>query len=135
MVHPELTAQSQENGYQLRYQQWTVGNGLPDWKIYSYLQDENGLLWLSTQEGIYTFDGVAFRQVLEPNRSNKGGYVKSVLQDKNGMIWLLREMPSSVEVEILNPRTSKCYGIPKPSRIFWSRNSSCSGQSIPYPGT
>lgn len=102
---PELTAQSLENEYQLQYQQWTIVGGLPDWKIYGYLQDEDGLLWLSTQEGLYTFDGVTFREVLGATAANKGGYIKSVLQDKKGMIWLLRELPSSVEVEILDPRT------------------------------
>lgn len=102
-----LAAQQINTQYRLTYQRWTPSDGLPEWKIYSYLQDDNHLLWLSTQEGLYTFDGTEFREVLDADVINKGGFIKSILQDKQGKIWMLRELSNAAEIEIFDPLTEE----------------------------
>lgn len=54
-----LQAQPSNSYYYLRF---GPENGLPGTSIYGISQDEEGYLWIGTDEGIFTFDGVTFKQ-------------------------------------------------------------------------
>ncbi|MEN0004139.1 MAG: two-component regulator propeller domain-containing protein, partial [Bacteroidota bacterium] len=43
------------------YRHYTIDDGLPSSEVFDILQDRQGYIWLSTDNGISRFDGYAFR--------------------------------------------------------------------------
>lgn len=50
----------------LHYDQYTTDDGLPSNTIYEIVQDSNGLLWMGTENGLVSFDGVSFERFTDP---------------------------------------------------------------------
>ncbi len=50
----------------LHYDQYTTDDGLPSNTIYEIVQDSTGLLWIGTEKGLVSFDGVVFKQFTDP---------------------------------------------------------------------
>ncbi|WP_188930981.1 hybrid sensor histidine kinase/response regulator transcription factor [Dyadobacter endophyticus] len=75
-------------GRVLRY---SIREGLSFGVVNSIAQDNDGLMWFATGDGVSRFDGTAFRNFKydrnDPH-SLPGNYVKSILRDKNGTIWV-----------------------------------------------
>lgn len=75
-------------GRVLRY---SIGEGLSFGVVNSITQDNDGLMWFATGDGVSRFDGTAFRN-FKYDRSDPhslpGNYVKSILRDKDGTIWV-----------------------------------------------
>ena len=46
--------------HQLSWKQWTVAEGLPQITVNAIVQDDDGYLWVGTQDGIARFDGLRF---------------------------------------------------------------------------
>ena len=47
---------------ELHYDQYTTDDGLPSNTIYEIVQDSNGLLWMGTENGLVSYDGVTFER-------------------------------------------------------------------------
>ena len=81
--HPDDAA-----GRVLRY---SIREGLSFGVVNSIVQDNDGLMWFATGDGVSRFDGTAFKNFKydrnDPH-SLPGNYVKSILRDKNGTIWV-----------------------------------------------
>lgn len=60
-------------------------NGLPSNSIYDILQDRKGLLWLTTDEGICSFDGRKFNNFSSDVQVSKSG--SNIIEDSLGRIW------------------------------------------------
>ena len=86
-----------------RYQ-WNKKDGLPDWNITAYHQDENGLMWMASNAGLFTFDGHAFRPVRSVNASPDAGKIVRITQDLHGHIWLVKLQNNRVYVDLLDSR-------------------------------
>ncbi len=75
-------------GRVLRY---SIREGLSFGVVNSIVQDNDGLMWFATGDGVSRFDGTAFKN-FKYDRSDPhslpGNYVKSILRDKNGTIWV-----------------------------------------------
>lgn len=75
-------------GRVLRY---SIREGLSFGVVNSIAQDNDGLMWFATGDGVSRFDGTAFRN-FKYDRSDPhslpGNYVKSIIRDKNGTIWV-----------------------------------------------
>jgi len=75
-------------GRVLRY---SIREGLSFGVVNSIAQDNDGLMWFATGDGVSRFDGTAFKNFKydrhDPH-SLPGNYVKSILRDKNGTIWV-----------------------------------------------
>src|SRR5712671_4060437 len=68
---------------------WQVQQGLPQAWIYSIVQTRNGYLWLGTQAGLVTFDGVRFRTVDElAGMSSADTWVTHLLVDDQDALWI-----------------------------------------------
>ena len=68
---------------------FTVEQGLPDNVVNAIAQGENGLLWIGTDTGLASFDGVAFHQVqLKVEGEVPTGSVNSLLRVSNGDLWV-----------------------------------------------
>ncbi|WP_229240232.1 two-component regulator propeller domain-containing protein [Dyadobacter sp. SG02] len=81
--HPDDAA-----GRVLRY---SIREGLSFGVVNSIVQDNDGLMWFATGDGVSRFDGTAFKNFKYDRndpQSLPGNYVKSILRDKNGTIWV-----------------------------------------------
>jgi len=47
---------------ELIYDQYTTDDGLPSNTIYEIVQDSNGLIWMGTENGLVSYDGVSFER-------------------------------------------------------------------------
>lgn len=104
---PLFGGNSGPENYSLRVSSWNQQDGLPDWRILSFLQDHNGLLWLSSMSGLHTFDGNEFRRVLPANLFNKTGNVQTIHEDGEHNIWIFRRVNNNqnIEIDIFHPET------------------------------
>lgn len=80
------------------FNQFTVKDGLDCNKIYCLLEDNDGKIWVGTEEGLCFYDGKAFSKIqiplpknLPPNKSPyyQTHWVYSMLQAKNGKLWFV----------------------------------------------
>lgn len=82
------------------FTQFTMKDGLLSNSVFSILEDNEGIIWLGTRDGICQFDGKKFTEIIIPKEIrtkniNKGYYstwstentVWSMFQDKSGTIW------------------------------------------------
>lgn len=74
-----------------RVRRYSIREGLSFGVVNSVVQDNDGLMWFATGDGVSRFDGTAFKN-FKYDRSDPhslpGNYVKSIIRDKNGTIWV-----------------------------------------------
>ncbi len=93
-------------GQDLNYRLFTIEEGLPSAYLYDVLQDEDGFIWLSTEEGVCRFDGHVFET--NPIPSIQGEEIITFLLDeKEGGIWMAS---LSGEVLYYHNRNLEKYG-------------------------
>lgn len=69
---------------------WTTENGLPDNSIRALCQTRDGYLWLSTSNGLASFDGVRFRVYSTANTpalTTNQFALFALLEDRQGALW------------------------------------------------
>lgn len=59
--------------------------GLPSTQFYSIVQDDRGVLWFASAEGLYKYDGEAFTHYSNPDK--KGISVFNLKIDNQGRVW------------------------------------------------
>ncbi len=70
------------------FQQYSVGEGLPQSQVYALHQDNKGYLWLGTQGGgLARFDGSAFINYTEQN-GLADNYINAIIEDEKGQLWI-----------------------------------------------
>lgn len=74
------------SGQTYSFRNYGKANNLPGTVVYTLNQDDNGYLWLGTNEGIVRFDGFDFYRVLYPD-SSTGRYPTVTLKDQDGTLW------------------------------------------------
>lgn len=68
---------------------WTMDNGLPSGNILGLAQDEDGYLWLGTDEGLVRFDGFRFtRWGARGEESLPGQSIRALLGAREGGLWI-----------------------------------------------
>ncbi|WP_299889090.1 histidine kinase [uncultured Lacinutrix sp.] len=67
------------------YIHFSENEGLPDKEVYRLLEDENGLLWLATNSGVYSYDGEVFVSYTHPEQ--KGASAFGIQFDNKGRLW------------------------------------------------
>lgn len=60
-------------------------DGLPDKAFYDVVEDDNGIIWLASDRGLYYYDGHSYELLTHPNQ--KGLAVFNLLKDANNHIW------------------------------------------------
>lgn len=87
-------------GYQ--FENYTVDNGLSDNRITCFLKDQNGFIWIGTENGLNRFDGQRFLTYTQGGRRNiSNSYVNDIAQDHSGKIWVATQRG----LNIINPAT------------------------------
>ena len=75
----------------LRFQHYSLEDGLSQVFVTSIAQDTQGFIWVGTQEGLNRFDGyefVAYSHDPEDSASISHNLIKSILVDETGYIWV-----------------------------------------------
>ena len=76
----------------IRSRHYTTADGLPDNSVNSILQDEQGFMWLATDDGLVRFDGYHFVEYGGNSGGAQDGFeshtIESVYEDSTGVIWV-----------------------------------------------
>lgn len=68
---------------------WTTDSGLPQTSVYSIAQTRDGYLWVGTELGLASFDGVRFRTYNQRNLpALPSNYVHRLLAARDGSLWI-----------------------------------------------
>lgn len=73
-------------GQQYAIKQFTVDDGLPSSHVYEVKQDNQGFLWIATDEGVVKYDGYSFQRMRQKNNPFNEE-VWWTYQDSNDRIW------------------------------------------------
>jgi len=87
--------------YKYEYEHFTEENGLPSKRVYDIAFDDDGLMWLCTQNGIATYDGNRFERVTQLDANIA---YKSLEFDTNRKLWIVtakNELNLSLSEKIL----------------------------------
>ncbi len=82
----------------------TTAKGLLSNRVSSIYQDDDGFIWLLTQEGIGRFDGHDFKSITKSNSNLRGiprGH--TLIEDAEGLFWFT----DGVHVDLVDRRTGK----------------------------
>ncbi len=75
----------------LRFQRYTVEDGLAQGSTFCIVQDRKGFMWFGTEQGLNRFDGYNFHvykfEYDNPN-SLSDSYIKSICEDTSGVMWI-----------------------------------------------
>ena len=76
---------------QYRFDSWTTENGLPNNWVMALRQTRDGYLWLTTADGVASFDGVNFRvfnKVKTPGLTTNWFSYRALWEDAQGNLWM-----------------------------------------------
>jgi ligand-binding sensor domain-containing protein len=70
---------------------YSTKDGLSFGIVNSIVQDNNGFMWIATDDGLNRFDGISFRifrHDSEEKFSLPGNYINTVFKDSHGQLWI-----------------------------------------------
>ncbi|MDW7693619.1 two-component regulator propeller domain-containing protein [Flammeovirgaceae bacterium SG7u.111] len=76
---------------QVKFEHFSIDNGISQSTIRSLMQDKNGFVWVATQDGLNKYDGYQFTNYyFDPNISGtlSNNFVMDLLEDCDGGIWV-----------------------------------------------
>ena len=75
----------------LKFKHLTPSNGLSQSYVFDMVQDNDGYIWIATQDGLNKYDGAKFKyyrsNILDPN-SLADNYIRKLFKDSKGQIWI-----------------------------------------------
>jgi len=69
------------------FKQYTSDNGLPSSEVYDIIQDNQGFIWISTDNGVSRFDGYEFHN-FGPREGLKENVIFKMQLDSLGRVWM-----------------------------------------------
>ncbi len=79
------------NGQQIRFESYTIENGLSQNTVYDIHQDSLGFVWIATQNGLNRFDGLRFKVYNHNNddsTSITNNYINVITPCTHGNLWI-----------------------------------------------
>lgn len=122
-------------GNNYRFMHITGRDGLPHQQVEALMQDDKGMLWIGTRNGLSRYNGYElvsyFNQAANPNSLNQN-FIRAIFQDSKKRIWIgtydgiCRYRPASDDFKSYNLRNTTITSIAETSdgRIF------CSGTEL-----
>jgi signal transduction histidine kinase/ligand-binding sensor domain-containing protein len=78
-------------GRRIRFQHFSLDEGLSQTSVRSLLEDSKGFIWVGTEDGLNRFDGYrfeVFRPDPEDSNSLSEGIIRALIEDNKGFIWI-----------------------------------------------
>ena len=87
---PLIASNGHVIGPNLLFKRFYSSNGLPDERIRSIFQDNNGYLWIGTMNGICRYDGYSFKNFFKTKNDSSisGNWAYTITQDAAHNIWI-----------------------------------------------
>ncbi len=86
-----LMAQSVTLQKHIRFEGWSIEDGLSHGEVHAILQDREGFMWFGTGDGLNRFDGRAFR-TYRHNPDDPGSLsdskINCLFEDRDGVMWI-----------------------------------------------
>ena len=79
------------NGEYLRFDHYSVEDGLSQSTVFCILQDSQGYIWFGTEDGLNKFDGYSmtvYKADPDDPKSLSSNWVQTMLEDDAGILWL-----------------------------------------------
>src|ERR1041384_6556715 len=70
------------------YERWGPERGFPRGAVYAIGQSSDGYLWIGTQSGLVSFDGVNFRLVRNESALPNNESILGLTSDREGNLWI-----------------------------------------------
>lgn len=89
LLVPLITANGIQNSY---FEHLKVNNGLSHYSVNALYQDEHGMIWIGTRDGLNRYDGneiTVYKQISGDSTALFGNNIRSVYGDKKGHLFLL----------------------------------------------
>ncbi|MCP4440043.1 MAG: hypothetical protein GY810_13945, partial [Aureispira sp.] len=82
-------------------------NGLQGNNIQAVFEDEKGLIWIGTDQGLNRYDGVDIETYTKEKNGIAANYIRSIVEDTHGNIWLkcTLQYGAPPQLSIFNPKT------------------------------
>ncbi len=74
----------------IQFNHINIINGLSQTTVLDIVQDDNGLMWIATRDGLNRFDGYEFKLYKHEIRNSKtinSNHIKKIYKDKLGTLW------------------------------------------------
>ncbi|PTN05922.1 signal transduction histidine kinase [Mangrovibacterium marinum] len=112
--------------------------GLPGNRVYCLYEDDEGLIWAGTSNGLCYLDPEGEVHVMPENSGLSDGYISAVTGDANGNIWIshkaglarynkksdeLRHFDPLVDKERISFLDNSCYKNPETGQIYFGAQS------------
>ena len=70
--------------------QYSNKNGLSNSAVLSICQEQNGMIWIGTCEGLNIFDGTSIHEYTPINRNQtlSGNLINKIIETEKGVIWV-----------------------------------------------
>jgi signal transduction histidine kinase/ligand-binding sensor domain-containing protein/DNA-binding response OmpR family regulator len=90
------------------FQNINLKDGLSHSLVSAIVEDDNGFIWIATQDGLDRYDGYSIKVYYagEGNKNPKYSWTKNLFKDSYGQIWILFDQ---VGIERYNPETCIFY--------------------------
>lgn len=92
----------------VQVERFSIEQGLSDRTVKEIVQDQQGFIWIATDNGLNRFDGYGFLNYdARPRNRHKIGFnkIRTIFQDKSGQLLLQYEDPLFHQPDLLNPLT------------------------------
>ena len=73
---------------QFNVQYFDIDDGLPGREVFSAHQDDRGIIWLGTNDGLTSFDGIEFKPVKDSTYLLSSGKITGIKKTKDGKFWI-----------------------------------------------
>lgn len=102
-----LTAQQKS----IKFDKLSIENGLSQSSVTTILQDDNGFIWIATQDGLNRYNGYEFEIFKNDPHNPKSipnNYIHDLVQDKEGNLWfgtnrgIGKINPQTLDIEKVN---------------------------------
>jgi len=110
-------ANAQSGVQNLYLEQLSVEDGLSQGTVNSVLADQNGFIWLATDNGLNIYDGYSVKLLSGPNNSFIDASVYFVKQDRQGYIWInvnkgvYRYHPKTNQYQLIKENNPENFGL------------------------
>ncbi|MCB0640655.1 MAG: hypothetical protein KDC44_03410, partial [Phaeodactylibacter sp.] len=86
----------------LTIEHFGVEDGLSHREVNALYQDEEGVIWIGTRQGLNRFDGYEFELISKEKDGLSSNHIGSIVPDADGLIWLFQQYPQP-SIDLYDP--------------------------------